>query len=323
LEGKSLALRIFLTGASGFVGKHFLYLLRNKEADIFGFCYPDEPEPSQVTSKCTIHKIDIRSDKDTEEFIEFSKPDSVLHLAAVSNVGQSWKKRKETFEVNLMGTLNLFEALRKYASHAKILFISSSEVYGIPELETRPLRETDPVQPVSPYAFTKLSGERLCQFYTQIEDMDIVTVRSFPHTGPGQSPDFVCSDWASQIARIEKGLSPPLIKVGNIEVKRDFVDVRDVVKAYYSLIKNGKKGHVYNVSSGKSISLKQVLNTLLENAKVKIDVKTDESKMRKADIPVLTGDNRKIKKEIFWEPKIPLKQTLLDLLQYWRDVYHS
>jgi GDP-4-dehydro-6-deoxy-D-mannose reductase len=323
LEGKSLALRVFVTGATGFVGKHFLDLLKKKEAEIFGFCYPDEPKPDQLTSRCKIHKIDIRSDKNIEEFIKISKPDYILHLAAVSNVGQSWGKRKETFEVNIIGTLNLLEAVRKHVSGAKILFISSSEVYGIPEEKTKLLKETDSVQPVSPYAFTKLNGERLCQFYTQIEDLDIVTARSFPHTGPGQSPDFVCSDWANQIARIEKGLSSPLIKVGNLEVKRDFLDVRDVVKAYFSLMKKGNKGQVYNVSSSQSISLKKVLNVFLESSNVEIDVEIDQSKMRKADIPVLTGDNQKIQKELSWTPKIPIKKTLLDLLQYWRDVYHS
>ena len=316
-------MRIFLTGATGFAGRHFLDLLRNKEAEVFGFCYPDEPESRHITPKCKIRKIDIRSDGKIDEFIKFSKPDTVLHLAAVSNVGQSWNKRKETFEVNLMGTLNLLEALRKYASDSKMLFISSSEVYGIPKSGGTPLREMDPVQPVSPYAFTKWSGEHLCRFYVQVEDMNIVTARSFPHTGPGQSPDFVCSDWASQIARIEKGLSSPVIKVGNIEVERDFVDVRDVVKAYFFLMKKGKKGNIYNVSSGRSVSLKEVLHILLENSQTKIDVKIDETKMRKKDVPVLTGDNRKIRDEISWVPEIPIEKTLLDLLQYWRDVYHS
>ncbi|MFW6123903.1 MAG: GDP-mannose 4,6-dehydratase [Acidobacteriota bacterium] len=312
-----------MTGSTGFVGKHFLDLLKNKEVEISGCCYPDEPEPDQITPRRKILKLDIRSDKHLEEFIESSKPDYVLHLAAVSNVGQSWEKRKETFEINIIGTLNLFEALRKYASHARVIFISSSEVYGVPESDTKLLKESEPVQPVSPYALTKLNGEQLCRFYIQVEDLDIVTARSFPHTGPGQSPDFVCSDWARQIARIEKGFSSPLIKVGNIEVKRDFMDVRDVVEAYFSLMKRGKKGHVYNVSSGKSISLKNVLDILLRYAKVKIDVVTDESKMRKFDIPALTGDNQKIKNEISWMPKIALEKTLLDLLQYWRDVYHS
>jgi len=316
-------LRVFVTGATGFVGNHFLDLLRKEEAEIFGICFPEDPEPEKYPPKSRIKKADICKEKDIEKHLEESKPDFVLHLAAVSNVGQSWKRRMETFEVNIIGTLNLLEAVRKQASHARILFISSSDVYGLPQSSPRLLKESDPVQPVSPYAFTKLSGERLCRFYSQIEDLDIVTARSFPHTGPGQNPHFVCSDWANQIARIEIGLSSPLIKVGNIDIRRDFLDVRDVVKAYFSLLKKGGTGQVYNVSSSESISLKRVLGVLLENTEVKIDVKRDESKMRKVDIPVLVGDNRKIRDEISWSPKIPLEQTLLDLLQYWRDVYHS
>lgn len=316
-------MRVFVTGATGFVGSHFIEFLKKTGAEIYGICYPDEPGQSLNHPKCYIKKADICSEKRLEEIIKISKPESVFHFAAVSNVGQSWKRRKETFEVNIIGTLNLFEAVRKFSPDARTLFVSSSEVYGSLKPNSKLLSETDPVRSLSPYAFTKLSGEELCRYYIKIEDLDIVIARSFPHTGPGQSPDFVCSDWASQIARIEKGLSPPLIKVGNIQVERDFVDVRDVVKAYYSLIKKGRKGQVYNVSFGKSISLKKILDILLKNSEVKIDVETDEAKMRKVDIPVLVGNKQKIREEIFWTPEIPIEKTLEDLLQYWRGVYHS
>jgi len=312
-----------VTGATGFVGNHLADLLRKTEAEFFGICFPDEPEPRKYPSEFHMHKADVRSEKEIEESVKISEPDYIFHLAAVSNVGQSWQKRKETFEVNVMGTFHLLEAVRKHASKARVLFISSSDVYGLLESYPKPLTEKDPVCPVSPYGFTKMSGENLCRFYSEIEGLDIIIARSFPHTGPGQSPDFVCSDWASQIARIEKNLSPPMIKVGNIEAERDFIDVRDVVKAYFSLIKKGRRGHIYNVSSGRATSLKKILSMLLENSRVKIDVKRERSKLRKADIPVLVGDNRKIREEISWVPKVPMEKTLLDLLQYWRRVYHS
>ncbi len=312
-----------MTGATGFVGNHLIDLLKKEKAEFFGICFPDEPEPRKYPSEFQMHKADVRSEKEIEEFIRISKPEHIFHLAAVSNVGQSWKKRKETFEVNIIGTFHLFEAVRKYAPEARVLFVSSSDVYGMLEPYSKPLTEKDPVHPVSPYGFTKMSGENLCRFYSEIEGLDIIIARSFPHTGPGQSPDFVCSDWASQIARIEKGMSPPIIKVGNIEAERDFIDVRDVVKAYFSLVTKGRTGHVYNVSSGKAISLTKVLDTLLGHSTVQIDVKTDKTKIRKVDIPVLVGDNRKIREEISWVPEVPMEQTLLDLLQYWRDVYHS
>ncbi len=316
-------MRIFVTGATGFVGNHLVDLLKKEKAEFFGICFPDEPEQEKYPSEFHMYKADVCYEKEIEEFVKISKPDYVFHLAAVSNVGQSWKKREETFKVNIMGTFHLLEAVRKHACKARVLFISSSDVYGLLEPYSKPLTERDPVCPVSPYGFTKMSGENLCRFYSEIEALDIIIARSFPHTGPGQSPDFVCSDWASQIARIEKGLSPPIIKVGNIEAKRDFIDVRDVVRAYFSLIKKGRRGHIYNVSSGRAISLKKILDMLLENSKVKIDIKKERSKLRKVDIPVLVGDNRKIREEISWAPEVPMEQTLLDLLQYWRGVYHS
>ncbi|MBD3414021.1 MAG: NAD-dependent epimerase/dehydratase family protein [Candidatus Aminicenantes bacterium] len=318
-----MKLRIFVTGATGFVGSHFLNNLKDPEWEIYGICFPDEPRFEQVSLKCQVKRTDIRCEKDIEDLIGSSQPDYVFHFAAISNVGQSWKKRKETFEVNVTGTFFLLEAVRKQAPQARVLFVSSSEVYGLLHSKFHPLIESDSVNPVSPYAFSKLSGENLCRFYHQIEDLDIVIARSFPHTGPGQSPDFVCSDWASQIARMEAGLSPPLIKVGNVKVKRDFVDVRDVVRAYDSLLKKGKKGELYNICSGEAISLNRILDILLEAARVKIDVEADEARIRKFDIPVLVGDNQKIKNEISWAPEIPIEQSVLDLLQYWRDVYHS
>ncbi len=159
----------------------------------------------------------------------------------------------------------------------------------------------------------------LSQFYSQLEKLDIVIARSFPHTGPGQSPDFVCSDWAYQIACIEKGKEEPVIKVGNCKLKRDFTDVRDVVKAYILLLEKGRSGEAYNVSSGRAVQLQEVLDILLSFSEKKIEVEVDQQKVRKVDISLLVGDNRKIKKQTSWEPKIPLNQSLRDLLEYWRS----
>jgi GDP-4-dehydro-6-deoxy-D-mannose reductase len=172
---------------------------------------------------------------------------------------------------------------------------------------------------MNPYAYTKWSGEVLSEFYERVEDLNIVVARPFPHTGPGQSADFVCSDWAHQIARIEKGLNEPEISVGNISVERDFTDVRDVVRAYVKLIEKGSSGDVYNVCSGRSYSLEEILGLLLSFSQIEISVRVDKQKLRKADIPRLVGDNRKIKEAVSWEPRIPLEQTLEELLEYWRS----
>jgi len=217
-----------------------------------------------------------------------------------------------------MGTFYLFEGVRKFFPQARILFVSSSDVYGVLAPTEKALREEDSSHVVNPYAFTKVSGEILSKFYAEIENLCIIIARSFPHTGPGQSPYFVCSDWASQIARIEKGLAEPVIKVGNLSGKRDFTDVRDVVKAYALLMEKGRRGEVYNVCSGKAVALREILDLLLSFSSQKIEVHVDSSKLRKADIPLLLGNNQKIKGETSWEPEIPLKQSLHDLLEYWR-----
>jgi GDP-4-dehydro-6-deoxy-D-mannose reductase len=313
-----LSLKVFITGATGFVGCHLINLLSSSfECLIFGTSFPEKPGPDD--KKKNIVYLDIRSEEEISEAVKKAQPDWILHLAAVSNVKLSWEKRKEALETNLMGTFYLFEAVRRFVPQARVLFVSSSDVYGTLSPVKKALREEDTFHITSPYAFTKVSGEILSKFYAQIEEMNITIARSFPHTGPGQSSDFVCSDWACQIARIEKGLAEPTIKVGAIEVKRDFSDVRDVVKAYALLIQKGKRGEVYNVCSGKAVSLKEVLDILLSYSSKKIEVKVDSQRLRKVDIPVLLGGNQKIKAETSWEPQIPLKQSLYDLLQYWRS----
>jgi GDP-4-dehydro-6-deoxy-D-mannose reductase len=243
----------------------------------------------------------------------------VFHLAAVSSVRRSWEKREETFDINLTGTKHLFEAIRQYSPKSRVLYVSSSDVYGVLAPVDRALGEEDSTEPVNPYAFTKITGELLARFYSRIEGLDIVCARPFPHTGPGQSADFVCPDWALQIAQIERGDREPVLSVGNTEVQRDFLDVRDVVRAYVFLMEKGQSGEVYNICSGRAIALKDVLDLFLSFTSIAIDVRVDPQKLRKTDIPLLVGDNQKIRKATSWEPQIPMKQTLLDLLEHSRS----
>jgi len=313
-----LSLKVFISGATGFVGRHLSDLLSSPEYEIYGTSFPEKPEEEDRYRGKNISYMDIRSEQEVFETIKRTQPDWIFHLAAISNVRHSWERRTETLETNLMGTFYLFEAVRKFVPRARFLFVSSSDVYGILPRAKKALKEEDSSHVVSPYAFTKVSGEILSKFYVQVENLDIVIARSFPHTGPGQSPDFVCSDWASQIARIEKGLAKPVIEVGNLSVKRDFTDVRDVVRAYALLMEKGKKGEVYNVCSGKAVPLREILDLLLSFSSQKIEVQVDSSKLRKADIPLLLGDNQKVKKETSWEPEISLKKSLHDILEYWR-----
>lgn len=315
--------KIFISGASGFVGSTLARYLDFPENEIYGTSFPHKPKPLGLKCSNDIRYLDIRREGDITEFIKEICPDRVFHLAAISNVGCSWEKRRETIETNILGTQHVFEALRKYSPQTRVLFVSSSDVYGDASMDDRALCEDDDTKALSPYAYSKIGGELLSRFYADVEGLYIVIARSFPHTGPGQSPDFVCSDWAYQIAKIEEGSKEPVMKVGNIDVKRDFSDVRDVVKAYVQLLEKGRKGEIYNIASGKAVSLQKILDMLLSFSYLSIKVQVDSQRLRKKDILCLRGDNSKIRKETGWKPEISLRQTLEDLLEYWRNEKNS
>jgi GDP-4-dehydro-6-deoxy-D-mannose reductase len=320
--------KVLVTGATGFVGRHLIARLSGRAGkpgpEIFGTCFPERPENcadlSHLSPAVRLIHVDMRSEGPVTDLVKSVRPDRVFHLAAISHVRTSWEKRRETLETNLMGTFHLYEANRRFAPKARTLFISSSDVYGYlePGERAHAFKEDERDGVVSPYAFTKASGELLSEFFTRSEKLDIVIARPFPHTGPGQTADFVCSDWARQIALIEKGKLPPLIKVGNLEPRRDYSDVRDVVRAYDLLMKKGRRGEVYNVATGRAPSLKIVLRTLLSFATRRIQVEVDPEKLRKGDILYLAGSAKKLEARTGWSSRIPLEQTLRDLLEDWR-----
>lgn len=309
---------ILITGATGFVGTHLMGALDQPGNRLFGTSFPEPPAPLELSCPLDLCRLDIREAEAVSELVARIRPDWVFHLAAVSSVGHTWARRGETLATNLLGTLNVLDAVRASAPAARILFTSSSNVYDEETARERSLRETDAVRSLSPYAYSKISGELLCGFYREVEGLDIVISRAFPHTGPGQSPDFVCSDWARQVIRIERNRQEPEILVGNLSVFRDFCDVRDVVKAYILLMERGLSGEIYNVSSGEAVALKQILEHLLSLVTPIPRIRVDPHKLRKTDILRLCGDNRKIRDATGWEPEIPLRRTLDDLASYWR-----
>jgi GDP-4-dehydro-6-deoxy-D-mannose reductase len=313
-----LSRRILITGATGFVGTHLLKALDRRDHRLFGTSFPHEPEAPDLACENRICRLDIRRGEDLAALTAEVRPNWIFHLAAVSNVRHSWERRGETLETNILGTLHLLEAVRRHAPKARILFVSSSNVYR----ETtagRLLTESDALHPLSPYAYSKICGERLCGFYGEVEGVDAVVSRAFPHTGPGQSPDFVCSDWARQIVAIERGLRPPEIQVGNVDVERDFCDVRDVVRAYVRIMERGQSGETYNVSSGTAVSLRRILDLLMSMSPGPAEVTVDPAKIRQTEISSLCGDSRKLREATGWAPVFSLERTLADLLEFWRQ----
>lgn len=313
-------MRTLITGASGFVGRHLIVQAASQGDQLFGTVYP-QVSPEAFGEDVTPFFMDLREEAQVANLVRTVRPQKVFHLAAVSHVLRSWEERTEAMETNVMGTFFLFEALRKYAPDACVLFVSSADVYGIPP-ENRAFNEEDPPSPINPYAYTKITGELMCRYYSSVENLNIRIARSFPHTGPGQSPVFVCADWADQIARIEKGQSPPVIQVGNLDVSRDFLDVRDVVCAYTLLCDKGQRGECYNVCSGRALPLKDILARLCALAAVEPEIRVDEKKLRKTDIPALSGTNAKMR-SLGWSPSIPFDRTLEDLLDDRRRIQSS
>ncbi len=332
--------RVLITGATGFVGRHLVARLNERGAttEIFGTCFPERPEACadlcRAERDIRLVHLDLRDAGAVDKAVASIRPGRIYHLAALSQVRLSWEKRAETFETNLRGTFNLYEAALRHTPKARILFVSSSDVYGFLTPRHRPCRERDRGGVVSPYAFTKVSGELLGEFYALREKMPIIAARPFPHTGPGQTADFVCSDWARQIAQIEKykahdgeagarrtGGGPgsiPVIRVGSLALRRDYSDVRDVVRAYALLMAKGRPGEIYNVCSGRAVSLEWILKKLLSFSRRRIAFEIDPARIRKVDIPYLAGDGSKLRQATGWAPRVPLDRTLLDILDYWR-----
>lgn len=306
--------RILITGCSGFLSGYLIDQLGNEdENEVHGLT-----EISDFKSdRFQVHYLDIRDSKEMDRTIQSLKPELVYHLAAISNVAFSWKNPKLTYEVNFIGSSNLLESMHRYCPKSRIILMSSAELYGNGNNE--PISENHPTLIRNPYALSKLAMETAGDMYIGSMGMDVIKVRSFNFTGPGQDSHFVCSDFASQIARIEKGEQKPVIKVGNLSAVRDFSDVRDVALYLVEVGKWGDRGGLYHVCSGNRYTIQSILDLLLSFSKVKIEIVVDQSKFRPVDTPVLVGDCSLLKKKFNCHPRFEFSQTLLDMLNDWRN----
>jgi GDP-4-dehydro-6-deoxy-D-mannose reductase len=304
-------MRTLITGIHGFVGRHLAPALLNRGDEVLGLDQADGPSAGFEFSH-----LDLADAEGLARQVANFQPDNVLHLAAQSAPGCSIREPGPTIRTNVEGTLHLLEALRQGAPKSRLLFISSSEVYG--DQGNGPLEERTPREPVNPYGVSKAAGELLVAQYGRSWGLDTVIARSFPHTGPGQAPAFALPSFARQVARIEAGLQEPRLCVGNLEARRDILDVEDVVAAYLLLLERGSSGEAYNVCSGEAHSIGEGLQVFLDLSDAEIAVETDPELLRPLDQPVLYGRPDKLKAATGWMPKRPYRETLERVLADWR-----
>ncbi len=313
--------KALITGITGFVGSHMAEYLLKQGLEVHGILrWRSKMENIQDIKKDLIlHEADLLDAHSLYTIIEKIKPDYIFHLAAQSFVKSSWASPANTIEINMVGSCNLFEAVKKTGIDTIIQIACSSEEYGLVYPEETPMKETNPLRPLSPYAVSKLGMDYLGYQYFASYGLKVIRTRGFNHTGPRRGDVFAESTFAKQIAEIEKGIKEPIVYVGNLEAQRDYTDVRDMVAGYYLAVTKCTPGEVYNICQGKTWKIKWVLDYLLSQSKVKIEVKEDPERMRPSDVEILLGDNSKFVKETGWKPEIAIEQTLTDLLNYWRE----
>jgi len=257
----------------------------------------------------------VRNADELAAAVRAAAPSAVIHLAALSSVGGSWESPAETWEVNVIGTVNVVDAIRSAAPDARLLFVSTGEVYG--RAEVLPTPETATLAPLSPYAASKVGAEAVCEQVARATGLDVVVARAFQHEGPGRDERFAIGSWTRQIAELEQRGGGELL-VGDLSAERDLSDVRDVCRAYRLLLDPEVPQGTYNVASGRKVSLQDVVDLLVASARVPIDVVVDEARLRPNDLPVVWGDVRKLEAATGWQAEIPLRQTLEDALTYAR-----
>ncbi len=314
-------MRVLITGIAGFAGSYLAEEVLKKGDEVFGICLACESlgNIEKIKKQTRIFTGDVTDLDQLSRLVKKINPDQIYHLAALSSVGESFSRPVEMIENNIRGTLYLLEVIRRLKKPTRILVAGSSDMYGIVKPKETPIKEDRSLFPVSPYGVSKAAGDLLAYQYFKSYGVNVIRARSFNHTGPRQRTGFVIPDLASQIAKIEKGLIPPVLKVGNLSSKRDLSDVRDVIRAYSVLMAKGNAGEAYNICSQKAYSIEHILNILLSMSKKKIKVETGDKINRPAEIPILLGSNAKIQKATGWKPKIPIEKTLKDTLDYWRE----
>lgn len=315
-------MKVFITGITGLIGSHLArYLSKEKKYQIFGFkrWRSDQKNIKDLFGPVKFIEGGIEDTISVYQTIIKIKPDLIIHLAAQSYPSESWKAPIMTFNTNVIGTINVLEAAKDLPKKPKIFIACSSAEYGLIKKEDCPIKEDHPKAPLSPYGVSKVAQELLGIQYFYSYGLPIYLGRFFNQIGPGQDERCSIQTFCKQVAEIEKGIQSPILSVGNLSTKRDFLDVRDGIKAIISILDKGKAGEVYNICSGQAYLLKNLLEKIVNKTRGKIKIKIDKKRLRLVDEPIIQGDNHKIKK-LGWSPKIPIEDSITDILNYWRQI---
>lgn len=316
-------MRVLITGITGLVGSHLAdYLLGLGEVEVVGFKRWRSPEANirQLDGRVRMLEGDIEDAFSVASAIETSCPDRIFHLAAQSYPGESWGAPATTLRANVLGTLNVLEAARRLTPGARIHLAGSAAAYGLVPPDEMPIREDRPLRPLSPYGVSKAATEMLGYQAWQAYGQQIYLTRSFIHIGPRQGARPAAQTFARQIAQAEAGQRPAVVEVGNLTVRRDFLDVADAVRGLWSLIEHGAAGEVYNLCSGYAPSIGELLDIYLGLATISLDVREDPARLRPADEPILVGDYAKLRAATGWQPQVSLEESSRRILDHWRGV---
>ena len=316
-------MKVLITGITGFAGSHLAeYLMaEHPEVEINGTCRwrSRRENIEHFDERVRLHEADLRDYSSLHSLLDEVRPDAIFHLAAQSFVPSSWRAPAETLTTNITGQTYLFEAVRYLGIDPTIQIACSSEEYGLVHPHETPIKEDNPLRPLSPYAVSKVAQDFMGYQYFQSYGLKVVRTRAFNHTGPRRGDVFVTSNFAKQVASIEAGLQAPVIRVGNLDAIRDFTDVRDMVRAYWLAVTRGRPGEVYNIASGVGIHIHELLDRLIALSDAEVEVRVDPERLRPSDVEILIGDSSKFRADTGWEPQVPFEQTLTDVLDYWRE----
>jgi GDP-4-dehydro-6-deoxy-D-mannose reductase len=320
-------MNVLITGITGFAGSHLaeLILAEHPEVELYGtYRWRSRRENiSGIERRVHLIEADLRDYSSVHSMLDRVRPQFIFHLAAQSFVPASWTAPNETLTTNVSGQVNIFEALLRLELDSVVQIACSSEEYGLVLPDEVPIKETNPLRPLSPYAVSKVAQDLLGYQYHRSYGLKTIRTRGFNHTGPRRGDVFVNSNFARQLAEIEAGERQPVIRVGNLDAVRDFTDVRDMVRAYWLAVHHATPGEAYNIARGEGITIREALDKLISLSTAEVTVEVDPARLRPSDVEILIGDSSKFREATGWEPRISFEQTLSDLLDYWRERVRS